>query len=663
LPPHFSKDVSIARSNSPHVVEAPTVRRKVANVHATAHTTRVPSLDGLRGLAIAGVVAFHADALRGGFLGVDLFFVLSGYLITGLLAKEQREHGRIALREFWTRRARRLVPAVLLLLIAVQAWVRIEGLPGMRPTVNEQSLAALVYGSNWYNVFAEVGYWDVGVERSPLNHLWSLAIEEQFYVVFPLLMVLLVVLLARRADASRARAMTVTVLCMALVALAITPALFAAYGADRSYFGTDSRSGALLLGAALALWMAEPRQRELASAESSAGRRRVSNVLAVGGAIVLVVTWLIADTKVAWLYQGGLALHGIAGTAMVASLALHPNGPAPRVLSWRPLVWLGERSYSLYLWHWPVMVILTPERTGMAGFSLFALTAAVIAAGTLFSYHVIEHPIRYSSLAGWRLVGSMTVPATVVGVSAYWFQPPPPPQFGTSTITTEGRGGLRLLIAGDSWARSLGIGMANVDSARRHTIVNLGKGGCGIADAVRERVAESGDRATPPQCAVWRTSWAESMRSFRPDAAILTVGNWDQVPKDVDGSGVFVRACDAPFKASYSRQLDTAITILSANETPVFVTTVYDNDGQPQSSPDCMNAMLREAVARHAARGVRLLDLYAQLCQNHQCPSTVLGRAIYTETNHLADEAERRIGLWILNSVSASLPAATARER
>ncbi len=620
--------------------------RRTATVHRPA---RVAALDGLRGLAIAGVVAFHADVFDGGFLGVDLFFVLSGYLITGLLAKEQIEHGRIALLQFWTRRARRLVPAVLFLLAAVQLWVRYNDLPGQLRTINGQTLAALVYGSNWYNIFAEIGYWDAGVERSPLNHLWSLAIEEQYYVVFPFLMMLM---LGHRRAISRA--LPAVMLLLAIAALVLTPVLFANYGADRAYFGTDTRAGALLLGATLALVGAG---RTLGhTGDDSARRRAMALSLGAGGLAVLAVMWSFASTKAPWLYQGGLAVHGLAATAVLGALMLDPAGPLTRVMSWRPLVWLGERSYSLYLWHWPVMVILTAERTGLTGLPLVLLNGAVIATGTLISYQLVENPIRYSSLAGMRLVGAMTVPAIALAVSAHWFQPPAPPQFGTNTLQTEGRGGLRLLIAGDSWARSIGIGMVNADSARRTTILNLGKGGCGIAIAVRERSAENTDRALPPDCRIWETKWPASIRTFRPNATILTVGNWDQVSKDFDGSGVFVGPCDARFQASYAAQLDKAILLLSEGNTPVFVTTVYDNGGIIGSAPDCMNQMLRAAVTRNASRGVHLLDLYAQLCLAHQCPSRVNGRGIYTETWHLADEAERRIGLWVLNSVYDKVP-------
>ncbi|MEO7362334.1 MAG: acyltransferase, partial [Gemmatimonadaceae bacterium] len=300
-------------------------------------TPRVAALDGLRGVAIVAVVAFHAGVLPGGFLGVDLFFVLSGFLIAGLLLREHQKTGNIALREFWARRARRLIPAVLTVVAAVQLWARTRAMPEVLPVVNGQSAAAMVYGSNWFNILFDVGYWNVGPGNSPLNHLWSLAIEEQFYIVFPLI---LVVALVRGKMPPRALAWLALIL--AIASFALTPILFAKISANRAYFGTDTRAGAILLGAALAAWLAarmgiarNPSNENSATANSAPEKlaaenfatnaaelaasaatvpttgARISAVAAVtawSSVVVIVVLWGIMTTASPALYRGGFAL-------------------------------------------------------------------------------------------------------------------------------------------------------------------------------------------------------------------------------------------------------------------------------------------------------------------------------------------------------------------
>ncbi|MEO7997409.1 MAG: acyltransferase, partial [Gemmatimonadaceae bacterium] len=471
---------------------------------------RISALDGLRGVAIAGVVAFHAGVLPGGFLGVDLFFVLSGYLITSILLREQQTTGTVQLSQFWTRRARRLVPAVLVLVIAAQFWARTHALPSELSVLNGQSVAAVIYASNWFNILFDVGYWSVGPGNSPLNHLWSLAIEEQFYIVFPLLLLL-------TFKFGKLSVKTFAWLCIALavVSFALTPTFFALFGANRAYFGTDTRAGAILIGAALAAFAfgnnAEP------SSSSSKPAALIVAMMAVPAMLVIAGLWATMTTATPLLYRGGLALHGLCSVAIISAVVLNPNAAFVRVLQWRPLVWLGERSYSLYLWHWPLMVVLTPAFTGHRGVTQIAVVAVAIAIATIISYELIEHPIRYSKLSGGRLISSLALPALCVAGSALFLQPPPPPQFGTNALITQGRGGVRLMLVGDSWARNLGIALAKVDSTHQLSILNLGKGGCGIADAKAERSVDKGDFETPFDCRLWHETWKNTVERVRPE--------------------------------------------------------------------------------------------------------------------------------------------------
>jgi peptidoglycan/LPS O-acetylase OafA/YrhL len=208
----------------------------------------IPALDGLRAIAVAVVVAYHYNHLSGGFLGVDLFFVLSGYLITRLLLSAYHGGTPIRLRWFWERRVRRLAPALLVLLLSVLVWVHfLDGASLHRLTVG-QTRAALVYGSNWYSIFAHLGYFDVHLTGTPLNHLWSLAIEEQFYIVWPLVAIVFLTRLRRPL------ALAWLALAPAVASLGITPMVFDRFGANAAYLGTETRVGAVLLGSALALF-------------------------------------------------------------------------------------------------------------------------------------------------------------------------------------------------------------------------------------------------------------------------------------------------------------------------------------------------------------------------------------------------------------------------
>ncbi|MBC8089431.1 MAG: acyltransferase [Phycisphaerae bacterium] len=613
---------------------------------------RVAALDGLRGVAIAGVVAFHAGALPGGFLGVDLFFVLSGYLITGLLLREQSERGSVVLREFWTRRARRLVPAVIVLVAAAQFWARTRALPSELPVLNGQSVAAMLYASNWYNILFDVGYWSVGPSHSVLNHLWSLAIEEQFYVVFPLVFVAWFGG-ASKPTATRLKWFFVCCSALACVSFLLTALLYRELGGNRAYFGTDTRIGAILVGCALAALL--HRRSTPGQAATDAARVRVVTVAATSAAVGMLALWIVAQTASPWLYLGGLAAHALASVAVIATITTSPDGVFSRLLAWRPLVWLGERSYSLYIWHWPLIVILTPAATGMQGVALVALVTVAILVATIASYELVENPIRYSRWQGARLIATLAIPAALVAASARFLQPDPPPQFGNQALMTQGRGGARIMLVGDSWARNLGIALAAVDSTHHFTILNMGKGGCGIADAARESSGERGAEATPPDCLTWVNLWRSTIDAVNPEVAILNVGNWDQALQDFDGTGEFVGACHPLFRERYAAQLDKAVSILRSRRARVFILTVRDNDARAGSSPDCMNALLREAAERHAGNNVQLLDLYAQLCAEHICPATDNGVPVYDESGHLAPSAQQRIAIWVLNSINSEL--------
>ncbi|MFL6054938.1 MAG: acyltransferase family protein [Actinoallomurus sp.] len=377
--------------------------------------SRLPAVDGLRAFAVLGVIAYHFGLpLHGGFLGVDLFFVISGYVITRLLLAERAHTGATRLAVFWARRARRLFPAVLTVLVAVQAWMHLGAGASMRHTVNSQTLAALVYGSNWYSIFAEVGYWGMPVDRAPLNHLWSLAVEEQYYLVWPLIFVMLMGMVGSR------RILACAALLCAACAFTAVLLLFVPGAPDRAYLGTDCRAGGLALGALLAVLTTSPAvtDRRLPA--------RVTTPAAVLAGACLAWLWYTADLNDRRLYGWQLALAGIAAATLIGSLVLTTDGLPARIVGSRPLVAIGKVSYSLYLWHWPIWVFVaaTFTRWPAAGrLTVAAIATAVIATA---SYHLVENPLRHTRRPMRVLVPGFLAVAIVVACAAVLFQPPTP---------------------------------------------------------------------------------------------------------------------------------------------------------------------------------------------------------------------------------------------
>jgi peptidoglycan/LPS O-acetylase OafA/YrhL len=378
-----------------------------------------PALDGVRGLAVAFVLAFHLGLpwASGGYLGVSVFFTLSGFLITSLLLRERTLTGRVKLKAFYVRRARRLLPAAIICTAAIcvlfATHVFIE-----RSGTNADVLSALFDFANWHALLAHRSYADLFTSPSPFAHFWSLAIEEQFYFLWPLVLPLLAawaatrrVGLPRHAKQSRLPApgrfrpsLPVVLIAMFIAFALAAPLTASLWSSDAAYYASWARFSEILAGAALAAFVAER--------DHLPSRLRL---LAPIGLVAVIVACVITPSSDGWAYHGGLPLFAIASAMLLAGLQV--AGPVRRALSVRPLVRLGVISYGVYLFHWPVFLVLDEDRTGLHGIALDVVRVAVTLVIAHVVYEAIEHPIRVGEvLAGARRYVSI-VAASIVTVA------------------------------------------------------------------------------------------------------------------------------------------------------------------------------------------------------------------------------------------------------
>ena len=491
----------------------------------------LPQLDGVRGAAIAAVVAYHLGYLGGGWLGVDVFFVLSGYLITSILLADDLRLMR--LRRFWGRRARRLLPAVIALLLALCLYAWMRG-PGLVPAqLRSPALATAFYGANWQQIAAGSSYFAQFTSPGPLTHAWSLAIEEQYYVLAPLL--LGVLLFATRSLDNSVRRRWLIGYSAALTVVSASWMGFAEhlYGVNRAYLGTDTRAWELLMGGILALVFPVHGASRVAS--------WVWKVLAPAGLLAVVVGVCFASGPPAWVWDGGLVAIASGAGLVIVGVVRQPDTLLSRLLGLRPVRWLGLISYSLYLWHWPAIVLITPDTTGLSGDALSAVRVAAMLAASTASYYLIEQPLRRLDWSGvahrvrlpsaaFATAGLALTAAAVVGATVG------PPRAGSSTILTASTQQIaepvglppasqanpyRVWIFGDSvmFDGSPGVTAALQATGEVSVVANTAFPGWGLArDSTWAAEATAIIRQYHPQIAIGTWSWddAEALKAPQP---------------------------------------------------------------------------------------------------------------------------------------------------
>jgi peptidoglycan/LPS O-acetylase OafA/YrhL len=380
-----------------------------APAQATAVTGHhLPALNGLRAVAVLGVVAYHLQLgwASGGYLGVDLFFVLSGFLISSLLIEEWTVTGRLSLASFWARRAKRLLPALFLVVAVLALYLALNGEFGGAGSnglvdlgsLRGDAIATLLYVGNWHAIYAHQSYFAQFSTPSPLQHTWSLAIEEQFYLIWPPVLLLIL----RQARRSWRQVGLGVTMALGLASSVLMAVLFHPHGdPTRVYYGTDTRLFDLMAGAAVAFMAASRPQ----PGPKSTRTLHVAGPLA---AAVLAVFWVTSGTPAGlpkdFMFEGGFLVCAALAALVVADARLISPGRFARVLSVKPLHFLGTISYGIYLWHWPIIVYVTGTRTGLSQWPLDILRVVLTLVVSTASYYLVERPIRQAHLRNRILV-------------------------------------------------------------------------------------------------------------------------------------------------------------------------------------------------------------------------------------------------------------------
>jgi peptidoglycan/LPS O-acetylase OafA/YrhL len=582
----------------------------------------LPALDGIRAVAIVVIMGYHGGVFltSGGFYSLDTFFALSGFLITSLLIAEWQRGATVRLRTFWARRARRLLPAMALMVLGVAAYAAFVVPAGTYPTLRGDSFAALFYYANWHYIVAGSNYFNQTGLTSPLTHTWSLAVEEQFYLAWPL------VFLGVMKLWGRLRTLLFACVAGALASAAEMALLYSPADVNRLYYGTDTRAQSLLVGAALAAALAMWAERRGAAVPAADGRAGWAPLTSLGrsgavaagvvGAVGSALLWTLVSSNDAFAYRGGFLLAALASSAVIVSVVCAPGAPLARLLSLAPLRYVGRISYGLYLWHFPLFIYLDHARTGLTGYPLFAVRVAATGAVAVCSFHLFERPIRQGTLfTGWRawLLAPASMAAVAVAVVAATTVPavavsPTVPRLPVRSDLFEGPT-VKVMVAGDSTALTLGIGLTWESSDYDVKVYDDGILGCGVAEG-SEYQLQGVDSPMATQCdggpadTQWPAVWRAEIARQHPNVVMILAGRWEVVNRTYRGRWTDIE--HAAYAAYVKRQLELAVKVASSGGARVVLLTApcYDSGEQPDGQPWPEDSRARLAVYNRLVRQV-----------------------------------------------------------
>jgi peptidoglycan/LPS O-acetylase OafA/YrhL len=537
-------------------------RHVVGGTGAPVHESRAtgaynPAFDGLRWIAMSVMLAYHAgfEWGQGAAFGLSQFFTLSGFLITSLLIRTRTSTGRPDLRQFWVRRFRRLMPAAMLTLAGIVVFAipfadgsQLAKLPG-------QVTSAVFYVVNWYFVLTDQSYVAQFASPSPVVHFWSLAVEEQFYLLMPLFLLLLL----RRTSSLKVMGIAFGVLAVASAAWMIT-LYHLGVSIDRLYYGTDTRAAEFLVGAALACFLL---YRPLVVT------RRVDRTLTVASLAVFAITvvlWTSVSLTSPALYQGGFFVFSLLTATLITALNFG-IGPLTPIFSWGPFAALGRITYGIYLVQWPIFLWIDEERTGLSRWPLLGLQLVLVLGLATASYHLIEIPIRNGRMLPGRqglLVAGATAGVVCIGAFVVADRGPGDPLAPLAEISAAappelvGDGVVDVLVISDASGRDLADAMAAEASGSADIRVVEGPTfGCAPVDA------------PTVGCAEWRSTWRSAVESEDPDVVVLAATEW--LPEDIRAaSGLGPEATDEELLEWTERAIDEGVDILSEDGATVM---------------------------------------------------------------------------------------------
>ncbi|UFU07568.1 acyltransferase family protein [Ruania halotolerans] len=699
---------------------APSGRHSGSVVGSAASTFR-PDIEGLRALAIGVVLVYHAGvrSVPGGFIGVDVFFVLSGFLITGLLIRELERDGRISLSRFYARRTRRLLPAtaVVLVFTALLTWWSASAVDWQ--TFGWDIVAAALYVVNWALAARSVDYLAEDVGVSPVQHFWSLAVEEQFYVVWPLLLVLVAWWIRRRAQ-ENLRLWAGAAIGLVIVVSFAASLLITASSPQAAFFVTPTRLWELGLGAVVAIgathWPRVP--------------SAIAVVLGWGGFAAVVSSALVLDSGVEW--PGYAALWPTLGTvAIIVSGYVATAGSVARFLSFPIFVWIGALSYSLYLWHWPLLVAAA-DMWGELGQKRGLLVVAIAFIPAYLSYRFIENPIRRSQILArsdrlsLSLGGNFTLAGVIAGLvlvialpsstgstsqndaagaseigrdtqpqpgsieslsEIEWYVPTAvdavadvPAAYpkdcqqsaeGTDVITCElgdPDSETQIAVAGDSKILQWWSALEAIAEDRGWHVVVMTKSSCGLHSGMQVR-----EGSAYLECAEWNENVMAEILGDEPDAVLVssraTTALEDATDPSTATSDEMIRSL-----AGAWGDLENAgipVIVLLDNPSPTLGEPVYECVLQhPSALDECAfslasgvesSAAPEQVAAADRVAGVDVIDLTDWICPTNMCVPVIGNVLVYRQGSHLTDTYVRTLTEVLQDDLESSLESVSGR--
>ncbi|MFI1466212.1 acyltransferase family protein [Streptomyces wuyuanensis] len=608
--------------------------------------SRFEAVDGLRGLAILSVLLYHTNWFSNGLFGVDAFFVLSGFLTTLLLIREVERTGRIRIGRFYRRRFKRLLPGLMVTLALVVAISYLTSSLKEAKALSEQALGALLQIGNWAQIARGDAYWDHFGAIQPLSAMWSLSITEQFYVVWPLVLVAAFGIFRRRV----LPVAVVAVLLFGASAL-VAPVLWRSGNNDTDflYLATQTRAVAFLAGAAAAFVVYLVQRRAAGRATDGGFGHHLATVTGILSlAAVVYFSVEVSTYHDPWLYQGGLAIVAFL-IALTAACLSTDRGPLARVLRLKPLMEIGQISYSLYLLHLPVYWLLLMVYPDMEPYALFLLGTGL----TWLLSMVMHYSIEQYRVRDWRpsrAVPLFTASAVAIGFGSWYL-----PAYVADSMRPDGKP--LVLTLGDSMAEDFATALS--EHGDGYAVIDGGQGGCGVMSpqAVRDRVGKVLDNWDA--CLAWKDFWADNLENSQPDAVVVHVG-WDAAEQRIDGK--WLTSCDGTYRTRYLKQLATAVDVIERQAPKAKILLMNErrsNGAIVEEWGNCFNDVI-DTYVKSAPSQVSLLDLDAHLCPNGECTQyDVKGKRLYPDGDgvHLTEVGMGYITPWLEKKLAAALEA------